>query len=278
MKTQAPTPAPAKSAPAKPKKSGGLNPAFVIPVLFVIAVLTYMFVFGDGSHFQDGDNEKQPLAGDYMGIVYKGGPIVPLLFTCFLIVLVFSIERFITINRAKGSGSIDDFVRKIKAFLDRNEIEAAIKECDRQKGSVGNVVKTALLKYQQLATDPELNKEQKLVALQKEVEEATSLELPMLEKNLTIIATLASVSTLVALLGTVLGMIRAFSAMGATGQPDTAALSTGISEALVNTALGIGTAAIATIMYSFFTSRIDELTYNIDEIGLSIQQNFSAHY
>jgi biopolymer transport protein ExbB len=99
----------------------------------------------------------------------------------------------------------------------------------------------------------------------------------MLEKNLTIIATLASVSTLTALLGTVLGMIRAFAAMGNTGAPDTGALATGISEALVNTALGIGTAAIATIMYSYFTSRIDTLTYKIDEIGLSIQQNFSAH-
>jgi len=250
---------------------------FVIPILFVVAVVVFKFIFGDGSHFQGGDNENQPLAGDYFGIVYKGGPIVPILFTCFLIVLVFSIERFFTIGRANGSGSIDEFVRKVKSLLDRNEIEAAIKECDRQKGSVGNVVKTALLKYQQLTTDNELNKEQKLAALQKEVEEATSLELPMLEKNLTIIATLASVSTLVALLGTVLGMIRAFSAMGASGQPDTAALSTGISEALVNTALGIGTAAIATIMYSYFTSRIDELTYNIDEIGLSIQQNFAAH-
>jgi len=277
MKTQTPTPAPAKTAAPKQKKSGGLNPAFVIPVLFVVAVATYMFIFGDGSHFQGGNNENQPLAGDYFGIVYKGGPIVPILFTCFLIVLVFSIERFFTIGRANGSGSIDEFVRKVKSMLDKNDIEGAIKECDRQKGSVGNVVKTALLKYQQLTTDTELNKEQKLAALQKEVEEATSLELPMLEKNLTIIATLASVSTLVALLGTVLGMIRAFSAMGASGQPDTAALSTGISEALVNTALGIGTAAIATIMYSYFTSRIDELTYNIDEIGLSIQQNFAAH-
>ena len=277
MKTQTPTPAPAKAAAPKNKKSGGLNPVFVIPILFVVAVVVFKFIFGDGSHFQGGDNENQPLAGDYFGIVYKGGPIVPILFTCFLIVLVFSIERFFTIGRANGSGSIDEFVRKVKSLLDRNEIEAAIKECDRQKGSVGNVVKTALLKYQQLTTDNELNKEQKLAALQKEVEEATSLELPMLEKNLTIIATLASVSTLVALLGTVLGMIRAFSAMGASGQPDTAALSTGISEALVNTALGIGTAAIATIMYSYFTSRIDELTYNIDEIGLSIQQNFAAH-
>ncbi|WP_138994957.1 MULTISPECIES: MotA/TolQ/ExbB proton channel family protein [unclassified Larkinella] len=276
MKTQSPTPAPAKAAAPK-KKSSGLNPVFVIPILFAIALSTYMFVFGDASHFQGGNNENLPIDGDYFGIIYKGGSIVPILFTCFLIVLVFSIERFITIGRANGSGSIDEFVRKVKGQLDRNEVEAAIKECDRQKGSVGNVVKTALVKYQQLRTDTELTKEQKLVALQKEVEEATTLELPMLEKNLTIIATLASVSTLVALLGTVLGMIRAFSELGSTGQPDTAALSTGISEALVNTALGIGTAAIATIMYSYFTSRIDELTYNIDEIGLSIQQNFAAH-
>lgn len=276
MKTQSATPAPAKAAAPK-KSSGGLNPVLIIPILAIIAYLAYKFVFGDPSHFQGGDPEKNPIDGDYYGIIYKGGPIVPILFTCALTVLVFSIERFITISRAKGSGSIDEFVRKVKNLLDRNEVSAAIAECDKQKGSVGNVVKTALMKYQQLSTDAALTKEQKLVALQKEVEEATSLELPMLEKNLTIIATLASVSTLVALLGTVLGMIRAFAAMGTTGQPDTAALATGISEALVNTALGIGTAAIATIMYSYFTSRIDELTYNIDEIGLSIQQNFSAH-
>lgn len=276
MKTQTPTPAPAKATAAK-KQAGGLNPALIIPILLVIGILVYMFVFGAPNHFIDNDPEKGPMPGDYFGVVYKGGFIVPILFTCFLCVLTFSIERFITIGRAGGAGSTDDFVRKVKAFLDRNEVGAAIAECDKQKGSIGNVVKTALLKYQQLSTDAELNKEQKLAALQKEVEEATSLELPMLEKNLVIIATLASVSTLIALLGTVLGMIRAFSAMGTTGAPDTAALSTGISEALVNTALGIGTAAIATIMYSYFTSRIDALTYTIDEIGLSIQQNFAAH-
>ena len=276
MKTQSATPAPAKAAAPK-KSSGGLNPVLVIPLLFIAAELAFHFYFGDGKHFQGGDNTKLPLPGDYIGTVYAGGFIVPFLFTCLLCVLVFSIERFITIGRANGTGSIDEFVRKVKSQLDRNEVSAAIAECDKQKGSIGNVVKTALLKYQQLSGDASLNKEQKLVALQKEVEEATTLELPMLEKNLTIIATLASVSTLIALLGTVLGMIRAFAAMGATGQPDTGALSTGISEALVNTAIGIGTAALATIMYSYFTSRIDTLTYNIDEIGLSIQQNFAAH-
>lgn len=268
--------APAKAAAPK-KQSGGLNPVFVIPILLVLGILVYVYICGDSSHFIDGDHEKGPKNGDYFGVVYKGGFIVPILFTCFLTMLVFSIERFLIISKATGSGSIDDFVRKVKSLLDKNDVESAVKECDRQKGSVGNVVKTALHKYVQLKSDDQLTKEQKLAALQKEIEEATSLELPMLEKNLVIVATLASVSTLIALLGTVLGMIRAFSAMGSTGQPDTAALSTGISEALVNTALGIGTAAIATIMYSYFTSRIDALTYKIDEIGLSIQQNFSAH-
>lgn len=276
MEKKATSPAPAKAAAPK-KQSGGLNPVLVIPILLVLGILVYVYICGDSSHFIDGDHEKGPINGDYFGVVYKGGFIVPILFTCFLTMLVFSIERFLIISKATGSGSIDDFVRKIKSLLDKNDIEAAMKECDRQKGSVGNVVKTALHKYSQLRTDGGLTKEQKLAALQKEIEEATSLELPMLEKNLVIVATLASVSTLIALLGTVLGMIRAFSAMGATGQPDTAALSTGISEALVNTALGIGTAAIATMMYSYFTSRIDGLTYKIDEIGLSIQQNFSAH-
>jgi biopolymer transport protein ExbB len=291
MEKKATSPAPAKAAAPK-KASGGLNPALVIPVLFIVAILAYLFICGNPSHFTGADvaanpdvmtvaqidgKDVHPKDADYFGIVYKGGFVVPFLFTCFLIVLVFSIERMLIIGRANGSGSIDEFVRKVKSLLDKNDVESAIKECDKQKGSVGNVVKTALHKYIQLKSDNELTKEQKLAALQKEVEEATSLELPMLEKNLTIIATLASVSTLVALLGTVLGMIRAFAAMGSTGQPDTAALSTGISEALVNTALGIGTAAIATIMYSYFTSRIDGLTYKIDEIGLSIQQNFAAH-
>lgn len=276
MEKKATTPSPAKTAAPK-KPSSGLNPALVIPILLVVGILVYQFICGDSSHFVDGDHEKGPKNGDYFGIVYEGGPIVPLLFTCFLVVLVFSIERYLIISKASGSGSIDEFVRKVKGLLDRNDVESAIKECDKQKGSVGNVVKTALHKYVQLKSDSGLTKDQKLAALQKEVEEATSLELPMLEKNLVIIATLASVSTLVALLGTVLGMIRAFAAMGNTGAPDTGALATGISEALVNTALGIGTAAIATMMYSFFTTKIDGLTYKIDEIGLSIQQNFSAH-
>ena len=91
-----------------------------------------------------------------------------------------------------------------------------------------------------------------------------------------ILSTLGTVATLVALLGTVMGMISAFQALGnGGGTPDSAALSVGISEALINTALGIGTSAIAIILYNFFTSKIDGLTYKIDEIGMSIQQSFA---
>jgi biopolymer transport protein ExbB len=270
------TTAPAAKPAAPKSSSGGLNPAFVIPILLVIGFCLWYFLLGDESNFTDA-TKKHPTTA--LGIVYSGGIIVPILLTFMLSVLVFSIERFITINRASGSGDLDAFVRKIRSLVDSNNIADAIKECDKQKGSVGNVTKTALQKYSQLASDDTMAKDQKLVALQKEVEEATTLELPMLEKNLTILSTLASVSTLVALLGTVIGMIRSFFALGSGGgAPDASALATGIAEALINTALGIGTSAIAIIMYNLFTSKIDTLTYKIDEIGMSLQQNFAAHH
>lgn len=275
----------AKPAAAK-KSGGGLNPVFVLPVILLVALCLYYFVLGGKANFTNCETdfafqskEKHLNPSSALGIVYSGGIIVPILITFMITVLVFSIERFITIGKASGSGNLDAFVRKVRSLLDQNNIGDAIKECDKQKGSVGNVAKTALQKYAQLAGDTTMAKDQKLVALQKEVDEATTLELPMLEKNLTILSTLASVSTLVALLGTVIGMIRSFFALGSGGgAPDASALATGIAEALINTALGIGTSAIAIIMYNLFTSKIDALTYKIDEIGMSLQQNFAAHH
>jgi biopolymer transport protein ExbB len=129
-----------------------------------------------------------------------------------------------------------------------------------------------------MAAEPTMNKDQKVLAIQKELEDSTALELPILEKNLTIIATLASIATLTGLLGTVIGMIKAFAALAQAGAPDASALSNGISEALINTALGIGTSALAIVAYNYFTSKIDELTYSIDEAGFSIMQNFASKH
>jgi biopolymer transport protein ExbB len=266
-----------KAPAAKPaKKSSGINPIIVIPILMAIAFAIYYVILGSPSNFEDPETMHNPK--NALGIIYSGGIIVPFLITFMLTVLVFSIERFITLGKAGGSGDLDAFVKKVRTFLDQNNIADAMKECEKQKGTVGNVTKTALEKYAQLQSDSALNKEQKLAALQKEIEEATSLELPMLEKNLTILSTLASVSTLVALLGTVIGMIKSFFALGSGGgSPDAAALAKGIAEALINTGLGIGTSAIAIMVYNYFTSSIDTLTYKIDEIGMSLQQNFSSH-
>ena len=129
-----------------------------------------------------------------------------------------------------------------------------------------------------METEAGMDVDQKTLAIQKDIEEATALEMPMLEQNLTVIATLVSIGTLTGLLGTVLGMIKAFSALATSGAPDTTTLSTAISEALINTALGISTSAISIVMYNIFTSKIDKLTYAIDETGFSIVQTFAASH
>ncbi|MBS1549669.1 MAG: MotA/TolQ/ExbB proton channel family protein [Bacteroidetes bacterium] len=273
------------------KKAGGLNPAFIIPILFAIGVLIYLFVLGAPGNFKDADKlgagsvafsdveGKDIHPESFLGIIYKGGVIVPILITFMITVIVFSFERFFVLGKAAGKGNLDNFVVKVRSLLNQNKVDDAIAECDGQEGSVGNVVKEGLTTYKALAHDNNLNKEQKMVALNKAIEEATTLEMPMLEKNMMILSTLGTVATLVALLGTVIGMIKAFFALGSGGgTPDAAALSTGISEALINTALGIGTSAIAIILYNYFTSKIDGLTYKIDEISMSIQQSFAEFH
>jgi len=192
--------------------------------------------------------------------------------------LVFVVERALTINKAKGKLNPSEFVRKIQFHLANKNVDAAISECDKQAGSVGNVMKAGLLKYKEMIHNNELDTEQKVMSIQKEIEEATSLELPMLEKNLVFLSTIASGATLLGLFGTVLGMIRSFSAMATAGAPDAAALAAGISEALINTAIGIGTSFIAIIAYNFFTTLIDGITYGIDESGFTLTQSFATNY
>jgi biopolymer transport protein ExbB len=194
-----------------------------------------------------------------------------------MMVITFSIERWITITRAKGKGSISSFVVRVYQKMAKADLNSAIDECDKQRGSVANVIKAGLLKYQQVLGAKDMNKDQKVMAIKQEIEEATSLELPILEQNLVILATIAPLATLLGLLGTVLGMIKAFSALATAGAPDAVALATGISEALINTAFGIGSSALAIIFYSYFTTKIDKMTYNIDEAGVAIVQNFASH-
>lgn len=257
-------------------KGSGIFAGLAIVICIVIGWALFLFVMGDGSNFEGNNHDNHPLPGNYFGMVYKGGYIVPFLMSMFLMVIVFSIERFFVINKAAGVGNVDVFVRKVQNLLSANNVEGAISECDKQKGSVAAVIKSGLKKYKEVETDTVMDTEQKCLAIQKDIEEATALEMPMLEQNLTIIATLVSVGTLGGLLGTVTGMIKAFAGLATAGAPDQAQLANGISEALINTATGIATSLLAVITYNFFTSKIDSLTYSIDEAGFSIVQTYAA--
>lgn len=259
--------------------------SWLAPLICIIAgYVIWRFVVGAAANFTNPDpaggfwpSHKGPKTN--FSKMYEGGIIVPILIGCFLIVFTFVIERLLTVLKASGSGSIADFIRKVQYNLANKNVDAALAECDRQKGSVGNVMKAGLRKYKEMITVGELSTEQKVLAIQKEVEEATALELPMLEKNLVFLSTIASVATLLGLLGTVIGMIRAFSALGNSGGGEAAqTLSQGISEALYNTALGIGTSAFAIVTYNVFTTKIDSITYGIDESGFTLTQSFASLY
>ena len=210
------------STSVQPKRSGNAI-SWIAPLACIITgFVLWRFGLGADSNFTNPDpaggfwpNHRGPKSN--LVKMYEGGIIVPILIGCMLTVLTFVIERFMTISKASGTGNIAEFIRKVQYHLANKNVDAALAECDKQKGSVGNVMKAGLRKYKEMITDTELDTDQKVLAIQKEVEEATSLELPMLEKNLVFLSTIASVATLLGLLGTVMGMIRSFSKLGDSG-------------------------------------------------------------
>jgi biopolymer transport protein ExbB len=276
VKTATARPSSTPRAAGKPKNSNNFWINLVV-VLVCIAVAwgIYIVVLGNADNFNDAEKH---VPKNFLGNMYLGGYIVPFLMASFLVMLSFVIERAATITKAKGKVNGGEFVRKVQYHLANKNVDAALAECDKQSGSVGNVMKAGLTKYKEMITNTELTTDQKLLSIQNEIEEATALELPMLEKNLVFLSTITSSATLLGLLGTVIGMIRAFSAMSDAGAPDPNKLAAGISEALYNTALGIGTSFFAMLAYNFFTTIIDGINYSIDESGFTLTQSFAASY
>lgn len=250
--------------------------ASAIVIAYIVSYILFEKVMGNPVNFEGNNPAGHALEGNYLGIFYKGGFIVPFLMTCILVVLIFVIERSITLSRAKGKGRLNTFVRNLQQLLAEDRIEEAVVACDKQRGSLANVMKAGLSRYRDLQRDKELEKDQKILSIQKAFEEATALELPMLSKNMVMFSTLASTSVLIGLIGTVLGMIRAFAALAQSGAPDALALSQGISEALVNTALGITGSTISIFVFNYFSTTIDDYTFKIDEAGFSLTQSFAA--
>jgi biopolymer transport protein ExbB len=240
----------------------------LLVVAFVVSFLLFQFVFGNPANFKD-PTLSTPI--NIFGQIYKGGYVVVALMTISIMVITFVFERMLSLKKAKGRGAIEPFLKKVQTMLQEDDIESAIAECDKQRGSLANVLRLGLERYQVVKNDP-IDAEKKLAEVQRAIEEGMMLEVPLLERNLVALSTIASISVLVGLFGTVLGMIRAFQALATSGTPNAVELSTGISEALVNTAFGIFGAIVAIIAYNFFSTKVSNFTYMIDEATYNMMQ------
>jgi biopolymer transport protein ExbB len=249
----------------------------VIVIALVISYVIYEFVFGNPANFNDPDTKREPKSGEILAMIYTGGPIVAILMSLIVIAITFSFERFFSINKAKGKGDLAMFVKKLNDYILKGAYDDALKECEKQRGSLANILRAGIERFKEVKDDTELDKEKKMSEVQRAIDEATNLETPLLEKNLVILSTIASVSVLFGLLGTTIGMIRAFAAFGDTGTVDATQLAIGISEALYNTAGGLIGAIIAIIMFNFFTTKVDNYVYMIDEAILNISSIFTVH-
>ena len=266
-------------AAAPAKKSGflGVKEAWIILAICCVAGYSvWFFVMGNPDNFIGGDRNGHP--ANLLGTVYKGGFVVGLILTLLFTVICLGIERFFAIKTASGKMNLSKFTAQVKAAIKAQKFDEAKALCDKMQGSVANVVLASINMYQAVEGETTLKKAAKISKIQQAHEEATQLEMPTLQMNMPMVATIVSLGTLTALFGTVLGMIGSFQALSAGGGADSMALSAGISEALVNTASGILTSWVATVVYNYFSNKIDKLTFALDEVGYTIAATYDSNH
>jgi biopolymer transport protein ExbB len=206
--------------------------------------------------------------------IRQGGPLVAGLIMLSIMSVTLVFERLFTISRARGKDSIPTFMRNVRKRIDAMDIEGAADLCSKQRGSLANVLRAGLDRYLVVRNAP-IDRQAKMQEVQKAMEEANMLEVPLLERNLIALATIASIATMVGLLGTTIGMIRSFSALGHTGSVDAVKLAIGISEALINTAGGLAVAIFSIVLYNVFVTMIDNFNYMMDEATLEVVEVLS---
>lgn len=216
-----------------------------------------------------------PQLGQLGQTIYEGGPLVSILIWLVILVVTVVLERIWSLKKAQGRGNMIKFLVEVKKKLHTGDIDGAVAACDKQRGSAANVLRAGLQRYQQ-ASKENLTPDKVVAETQAAIQEANALEVPLLERNLIALSTIASIATMVGLLGTTVGMIRAFAAMGHAGAVDATQLAVGISEALVNTAGGLTAAILGIVAYNVFTTKVDNFNYMIDEASFEAIQLITA--
>jgi len=215
------------------------------------------------------------LLGEMGDMMKKGGPLVALLILLLILLTSFILERLWSLQKAKGRGSVPEFLNAVRKKLHEGDVQGAVKICNEQRGSAANVIRAGLERYLQVRNEG-ATREKIVAETQTAIQEANGLEVPLLERNLVALSTIASIGTMVGLLGTTIGMIRAFQALGHTGAVDAQKLAIGISEALINTAGGLTAAITGIVAYNVFVTKVDNFNYMMDEASYEVIQLLSA--
>ncbi len=187
----------------------------------------------------------------------KGGPFMWPLLVCLVIGIAFVFERFWSLTRA--SINAKKFFIKVQQSLEESGVVGAIEVCANTRGPVASIFHAALLKT-----------EHGLERMEKAIEDGGSIEMAFLEKGMIWLSTIISIAPLLGFLGTVSGMIRAFSAIARRGDVEPSIVAGGISEALITTAAGLAVAILIQAFYNFFASRIDKIVIDMEESSIAL--------
>lgn len=199
-------------------------------------------------------------------IIQQGGPLMVPISICSVILFLFVFERFISLRRGRviPKPFVKRFLHELREqVLDQDD---ALEMCERSESPVSQVFAGAVQKWGR----PAVEVEQGIIDAG---ERATNV----LRRYLRLINGIATVTPLLGLLGTVVGMIQAFNDIAtadAMGKPEL--LAAGIGQALITTASGLTVAIPALIFYMYFLSRVDRLVMDIDALAQSVVGEISA--
>ncbi|MBI2094999.1 MAG: MotA/TolQ/ExbB proton channel family protein [Candidatus Omnitrophica bacterium] len=185
----------------------------------------------------------------------KGGPIMWPIFICSILAFAIVIERMIRLRREQIDTK--SFMEQISKSLKRNKIMEAIDLCERTAGPIANILKAGILKHDRPRQE-----------VREAVEDASVHEVPRLERNLPVLATIAHVAPLLGLLGTVTGMVAAFqvieSKASSVNPVNPGDLAGGIWEALLTTVFGLCVAIPTYVAYNYLVSRVDGFVLDME--------------
>jgi len=200
-------------------------------------------------------------------MISKGGPMMYLIILSSILAFGVVIDRIYNLRRARIDA--DKFMENITTVLKRNKIIESIELCNNTPGPIAHIVKAGILKHDR--SRPEIREA---------VEEAAQLEIPRLERHLPVLATIAHITPLLGLLGTVAGMIKSFQAIQQKAALLTPVnpgdLAGGIWEALLATVAGLAVAIPTYVAYNYLTSQVNSLVYDMERSATDLVNLLSS--